>query len=86
MPKLKSHSGAKKRFRVTGSGKVKYAKGNRGHFLTEKSASKKRKLRKGAYFSGKQAKNIKRMINAWGGRITWELKERLTLIKSVELY
>ena len=47
MPKIKSHSGAKKRFKVTGSGKVKFAKANRGHFLTEKSNSRKRKLRKG---------------------------------------
>lgn len=63
MPKLKSHSGAKKRFKVTASGKVKYAKAHRGHFLTEKSSSHKRKLRKGAYIQGKHAKNIKRLIN-----------------------
>lgn len=63
MPKIKSHSGAKKRFKVTGSGKVKYAKAGRGHFLTEKSMTRKRKLRKGYYLSGKQAKNIKKMIN-----------------------
>ena len=63
MPKIKSHSGAKKRFKVSGTGKVKYAKANRGHFLTEKSTTHKIKLRKGAYLSGKQAKNIKRLIN-----------------------
>ena len=63
MPKIKSHSGAKKRFKVSGTGKVKFAKANRGHFLTEKSTTHKRKLRKGAYLSGKQAKNIKRLIN-----------------------
>lgn len=63
MPKMKSHSGAKKRFKVTASGKVKYAKGGRGHFLTEKSSNRKRKLRKGAFVQGKHAKNIKRMIN-----------------------
>lgn len=63
MPKIKSHSGAKKRFKVTGSGKVKFAKANRGHFLTEKSNARKRKLRKGAYLSGKQEKNIKKLIN-----------------------
>lgn len=64
MPKQKSHSGAKKRFRVTGSGKVKFAQANRGHFLTEKSQDRKRKMRRGSYLSGKQAKNIKKLINA----------------------
>jgi large subunit ribosomal protein L35 len=63
MPKMKSHSGAKKRFKVTASGKVKYAKAGRSHFLTEKSSSRKIKLRKGAYLQGKHAKNIKRMIS-----------------------
>ena len=64
MPKLKSHSGAKKRFKVTASGKVKFAKENRGHFLTEKSSSTKRKKRRGAFIQGKHAKNIKRMIHS----------------------
>ena len=64
MPKIKSHSGAKKRFKVTATGKLKYAKANRGHFLTEKSSSHKRKLRKGSFVNGKHAKNIKRMIQA----------------------
>lgn len=63
MPKMKTHSGAKKRFKVTASGKVKYAKEGRGHFLTEKSASRGRKKRKGAFIQGKHAKNIKRMLN-----------------------
>ncbi len=62
MPKLKSHSGAKKRFKINSNGKVKMAKTDRGHFLTEKSPSRKRKLRKGAYLTGKQAKNIKKMV------------------------
>ena len=62
MPKQKSHSGAKNRFRVTGSGKVKYARPNRSHFLTRKSRNQKRKLRKGAYISGKNAKTIKSLI------------------------
>lgn len=65
MPKQKSHSGAKKRFKVTGSGKVKFARANRGHFLTEKSPNRKRKLRTGNFMtSNKQAKTIKTMINA----------------------
>lgn len=62
MPKMKSHSGAKKRFKVTKSGNVKYAKANRGHFLTEKSQSRKRHLRKGGYLKGKHAATIKSMV------------------------
>ena len=48
--------------RYPGDAKVKMAKTDRGHFLTEKRPSRKRKLRKGAYLSGKQAKNIKKMV------------------------
>jgi large subunit ribosomal protein L35 len=62
MPKLKSHSGAKKRFKVSASGKVKYASTDRGHFMTEKSQDRKRKLRKGGYLSNSQAKLIKQLI------------------------
>lgn len=62
MPKQKSRSGVKKRFKVTGTGKVKFAKPERSHLMTDKSQSRKRKMRKGAYLSGKQAKNIKRQI------------------------
>lgn len=64
MPKQKSHSGAKKRFKVTASGKVMFARADRGHFLTEKSQSRKRKLRRGRSLPKAQSKTIKRMINA----------------------
>ena len=63
MPKLKSHSGAKKRFRVNKNGKVKFASTDRGHFMTEKSQNRKRKLRKGGYLTGAQADTIRRLIN-----------------------
>lgn len=64
MPKQKTHSGAKKRFRVTKSGKVMFARTDRGHFLTEKSQSRKRKLRKSSVLSKTQAKNVKKLIGA----------------------
>ena len=44
MPKMKSHSGAKKRFRKTGSGKLKARHGMTSHILEKKSAKRKRKL------------------------------------------
>ncbi len=62
MPKNKTHSGAKKRFKVTASGKVKFARPNRGHLLSDKSQARKRKLRKGAYIAGKNADNIKSLL------------------------
>jgi len=46
MPKQKSHSGAKKRFKVTAKKKVKAAKSNRRHILTKKARKRKRRLRK----------------------------------------
>ncbi|MEG2457254.1 MAG: 50S ribosomal protein L35, partial [Clostridia bacterium] len=45
MPKMKTHSGAKKRFRLTASGKLKRAKQNKNHILTKKSQKRKVRLR-----------------------------------------
>ena len=49
MPKLKSHSGAKKRFNLTKTGKVKRAHAFKSHILNKKSTKRKRGLRQGAY-------------------------------------
>jgi len=64
MPKIKTHSGASKRFSLTGTGKVKRAQMNRRHKLNtgEKSAKRKRQLRKGAYADKTNAPVIKRQI------------------------
>ena len=51
MPKLKTHSGAKKRFNLTKSGKVKRAHAFKSHILNKKSTKRKRGLRKGAILS-----------------------------------
>ena len=60
---MKSHSGAKKRFRLTASGKVKRAQQGKNHILTKKSSKRKMGLRQGAYMaSEKQAETIKTMI------------------------
>ena len=45
MPKLKSNGSAKKRFKITGSGKLKRKRANSSHILTKKSAKRKRRLR-----------------------------------------
>lgn len=63
MPKMKSHSGAKKRFRVTASGKVKIRSMNRNHILTKKTSKRKRDLRQNAYLaSEKQAATMRTLI------------------------
>ena len=62
MPKMKSHSGAKKRFRVTGSGKVKRTHQGKNHILTKKDTKIKRRLRSGAYVSETQVKTIKNSL------------------------
>jgi large subunit ribosomal protein L35 len=62
MPKMKSKSGAKKRFKKTGSGKVKRKKAYKSHILTKKSNKRKRQLRKKDTVDSTQEKQIKRMI------------------------
>ena len=62
MPKLKTNKSAKKRFRVTKSGKIKGFKPGRRHLLTSKSANRKRGLRKVTILKGKMAKNTKKLL------------------------
>jgi large subunit ribosomal protein L35 len=62
MPKLKSHSGAKKRFKFTKNGKIKKASANKSHILTKKSTKRKRTLRKSAYVDHTNVASIKLML------------------------
>ena len=62
MPKQKTHRGAAKRFKVTGSGKVKRAKCNKNHILNKKDRKRKRGLRQGTFVDATQEKTIKLMI------------------------
>jgi len=64
MPKVKSRSAAKKRFRLTGTGKVKRSKAFGNHILTKKSTKRKRNFRKGGLVHSTQIKKIKAMICA----------------------
>jgi large subunit ribosomal protein L35 len=63
MPKIKSHRGAAKRFKLTGTGKVKRAHAGKNHILTKKSQKRKRHLRKSALVVGKFVRNIRAMIS-----------------------
>ena len=62
MPKMKSHSGAKKRFKLTATGKVKRYSQNKSHILSKKATKRKRRLRTGTYVSSTQEKTIKGLI------------------------
>ncbi len=62
MPKMKTNSGAKKRFKVTASGKIKRACQGKNHILTKKDRKRKNNLRQGAYVDATQEKTIKTLI------------------------
>lgn len=62
MSKLKTHSGAKKRFKFTKKGKIKRAKANKGHILTKKTAKRKRNLRRIGYVDKTNEKAIKELL------------------------
>ena len=63
MPKLKTHSGAQKRFRKTGSGKIKRRRAYRNHILTKKSTKQKRHLRvSGSFMKACDTKSVERML------------------------
>lgn len=62
MPKMKTKSGAKKRFKVTASGKIKRACQGKNHILTKKDRKRKNTLRQGAYVDSTQEKTIKTLI------------------------
>ena len=62
MPKLKTHSGAKKRFNLTKSGKIKRARAYKSHILTKKTTKRTRRLRTTACADDTNVAAIKKMI------------------------
>ena len=62
MPKQKTHSGAKKRFKVTKNGMVKYQKTNRRHRLTQKATKRKRINRAAGYTGSANTATVKQLI------------------------
>lgn len=63
MPKMKTHRGAAKRFKITATGKVRRQHSMKSHILTKKSAKRKRQLRRSTEVTGKFARKIKQMID-----------------------
>ena len=62
MPKMKTHRGAAKRLKKTGSGKIKRMRAFKSHILTKKSRKRKRRLRQGDLVSGADERRMNRIL------------------------
>ncbi|MDH3519050.1 MAG: 50S ribosomal protein L35 [Myxococcales bacterium] len=62
MPKMKTHRGAAKRFKKTGTGKFSRSHSNKQHILTKKASKRKRKLRHDALVATVDEKRLKQML------------------------
>ena len=68
MPKQKTSRAAKKRFKVTGAGKILRRHAMKSHLLEKKSAKRKRKFRRGDALSGSDDSEVRRMLGLRRGR------------------
>ena len=68
MPKMKTHSGAKKRFRKTAKGKLRGRRAYSSHILEKKSPGRKRRMRRPVEVSEKDAKRVNTLLTGKGGR------------------
>jgi large subunit ribosomal protein L35 len=62
LPKLKTHRGAAKRFKVSAGGKVLRRRSMHSHILTKKTSKRKRKLRSGTLVKGAFVRSVKEML------------------------
>ncbi len=62
MPKMKTHKGAARRFKKTGTGKIRTRHSHAGHIKTKKSSKRKRNLRKGGIASTPDTKRMKVLL------------------------
>ncbi|MCB1015101.1 MAG: 50S ribosomal protein L35 [Acidimicrobiales bacterium] len=62
MPKMKTHRGAAKRFKVTGTGKIMRRKAYRAHILEKKSSKRTRRLAREAELTGGDREHVKRQL------------------------
>lgn len=63
MPKMKTNSGAKKRFKLTGTGRLRRKKAFHSHILTKKSQKRKRNLRSGTLVDAADEPRMKKLLN-----------------------
>ena len=62
MPKMTTHRGAAKRFKITGTGKIRRRKANRAHLLESKPTTRTRRLARGAEVTGGDKKHVERLL------------------------
>jgi large subunit ribosomal protein L35 len=62
MPKMKTHKGASKRLKATGTGRLKRNKANKSHILTKKTTKRKRGLRKATLIAKPDEKRYKKLL------------------------
>ena len=62
MPKMKTHRGAAKRFKKTGTGKYKRSRAYGSHILEKKSPKRKRRLRQGSLIDKSEVKRVMKML------------------------
>ncbi len=63
MPKIKTHKGAAKRFKLTGKGRIRRRRANSSHLFLSKTTKRKRRLRQGTLVDSSNAKRLIRLIN-----------------------
>ncbi|MBK8459313.1 MAG: 50S ribosomal protein L35 [Micropruina sp.] len=68
MPKMKTHSGAKKRFKLTGTGKVMHRKAGKMHLNEHKSSTRTRRLDGDAVLAPGDAKKARRLLGSYKAR------------------
>ena len=66
MPKMKSHSGAKKRFKTTATGKLRGRRAFSSHILEKKSPKRKRRMARPVEISGADAKRVRKLLGGSG--------------------
>jgi len=62
MPKIKTNRAAAKRFKVTGTGKLRRSKAYKSHLLSKKSAKRKRNLRRAGYVDSTNMRGVRRLL------------------------
>src|SRR5215218_3570095 len=68
MPKMKTHSGSKKRFRKTATGKLRGRRAYSTHILEKKSPKRKRRFARPVEISGNDAKRVRKQVKGYFGR------------------
>lgn len=68
MPKMKTHSGAKKRVKVTGSGKLSHRQAGKRHLNEHKSSTRTRRLSGDSILEGADAKKMRKLLGKYKGK------------------